>query len=200
MRALLPVVVAAQLSCVFDTSGLLPPSKDRPAVPREAAGQVDGTRDGPSSLEPRDLQPDVPVDGAKERDDQPRPDLGKGDLPKPDLPKPDQKKVDLPKPDLPKPDLKKPDLAKPDLKPPPSCASLFGSYQLCDETSTSCRIYFSTSPSKSCRTICGTHACLKAEDNDTSNHCAPEQPMACGSGPCTCDSTLGDGICTCSKQ
>ena len=79
---------------------------------------------------------------------------------------------------------------------------LFGAtsgYTLCEESKTSCRFGFSLSSAKSCSTLCGSHACLAMEDNEAGTTCQQETNMSCGGSPCTCASTLSDGICTCGK-
>lgn len=189
-RSLAVAAAVALAGCVFNSAGISPSSGERPG-PRIEAAVSDRTLDGSDA--PRDLPrgdvpgPDLP------RTDSPR-DVKTSDLRKLDL------KLDLKKADQKKPDLPKPDQKKPDLPPPPSCASLFGStagYALCDETGTSCRFYVSAS--KNCTQICGSHACLKAEDNEPGTTCQPETNMSCGGQPCICSSTLGDGICTCAR-
>jgi hypothetical protein len=189
-------------SCVFDTSGL--PAPDRPLARAEAAS-AERTRDAPPDGPGTD-RADAPRGDAPS--DQPRSDGARPELPMQDLSKPDQTKGDLPKPDLPRPDLPKPDQKKSDLpkpdqpKPPPSCASLFGAapgYTECTASMTSCRFYFSSSGS-TCSQLCGTHACLKMEDNESGQKCVAENPNACGGNPCTCSSSMLDSICTCSRQ
>ena len=91
----------------------------------------------------------------------------------------------------------------PDTSAPPSCASVFKpkvpGYVLCKETADSCRFYFDGIQTMSCSQVCGSHPCLKAEDNEPGHSCTLEKNMSCGGGPCTCTYKLGDGICTCAK-
>jgi hypothetical protein len=165
-------------SCTFDTSGIAPSadlrdrsqSIDLPWQPVTDATRADQARDRSDLMHSPEASPD----------DAPGVDRGSP---------PDTK----PLPDA---------TPAPDSPPPPSCDALFKGkvpgYSLCDETAASCRFYFSTSQAN-CSSLCGSQLCLTTEDNEPGTTCKPETNMACGTGPCTCSSNLGNGICTCQK-
>ncbi len=88
----------------------------------------------------------------------------------------------------------------------PSCSASFNttnvpSYLFCWETLDTCSFYYYApiTETRTCKNLCGDHACVEMKDNTDGKTCEIENPNSCSGSPCSCTSAMHDGICTCKR-